>query len=336
MSGDRVQRTKIIDGLATPAFIHNGGYHLINLPVFADGLVDCWEMVDLPLFREKARAGWVGPRVPDGEVLSVHGLGSWTVAGGQWDLDAAGFIDRVMSLLRELNPRMENLQDYHARAEVTVRGDRLAIIDMAGEQPYREVDPGADFPARITGDRLWVLVRSTDYYIASLRVFKDGVCELTHLPSPATLSLDDLRRAVGEGHLVGTIPPGARVGLHGLGSFVAAEEHHCTNPAEMLREVDDLLATINSRPDTLALCRAAHAAYLADPCVALRDALREAYEAVPAHKRRYVGDMDTKDVAVRMIIYGDQELEGWSHRAAGRALGLETLPSFRVPKPRDE
>ena len=75
-----------------------------------------------------------------------------------------------------------------------------------------------------------------------------------------------------------------------------------------------------------------HAAHLADPCVALR----EAHEAVPAHERQYVGDMDTKDVDVRMIIHGDQELEAWSHRAAGRALGLETSRSFPVPKPGGE
>lgn len=336
MSRGRVQRTKIIDGLATPAFIHNGGYHFISMPVFADGLVDCWGMLDLALFREKLRTGWVVPRVPDGETLSVHGLGSWTISGGQWDLDATGLLDRVTSLVRELNPRMENLHDCHGRTEELIRGVRTEILGFASEQPVRIVDPDAAFPERVTGDHLSVIVRSTDYYIADLRIFKDGICELTRLPSPATLTFDDLQRAVSEGNLVGTIPAGARVGLHGLGSFVVAEEQHCADPSEMLREVADLFATISGRPDSLARCRAAYAAYLADPCVAFRDALREAYEAVPAHNRRYVGDMDTKDVAVRMIIYGDQELEGWSHRAAGRALGLGTLPSMRVPKPRDE
>lgn len=44
---------------------------------------------------------------------------------------------------------------------------------------------------------------------------------------------------------------------------------------------------------------------------------REAYEAVPKHNRRYVGDMDTEDFDVRMIIYGEQELESRSHRSSG-------------------
>ena len=64
-------------------------------------------------------------------------------------------------------------------------------------------------------------------------------------------------------------------------------------------------------------------------------ALRAAYEAVPEHHRMYVGDMDTKDVAVRMIIYGEQEIEGWSHRLVARARGLP-LPTIRVPKPKKD
>lgn len=49
----------------------------------------------------------------------------------------------------------------------------------------------------------------------------------------------------------------------------------------------------------------------------------------------YVGDMDTKDVAVRMVIYGEQQIEGWSHRLVARSRGDEELPSIEVPKPRD-
>ena len=39
--------------------------------------------------------------------------------------------------------------------------------------------------------------------------------------------------------------------------------------------------------------------------------------------------MDTKDIAVRMIIYGEQELENWSRRIVGREMGLEELPTIR-------
>lgn len=63
--------------------------------------------------------------------------------------------------------------------------------------------------------------------------------------------------------------------------------------------------------------------------------MRAAYEAVPEHHRMYVGDMDTQDIPVRMILYGEDEIEGWSHRAAARSLGNVELPTIHVPKPTD-
>jgi hypothetical protein len=66
-----------------------------------------------------------------------------------------------------------------------------------------------------------------------------------------------------------------------------------------------------------------------------RAQLRTAYEAVPEQQRRYVGDMDTKDIPVRMVIYGDDEIEGWSHRIVARAQGVTPLPSVNVPKPKE-
>ena len=75
---------------------------------------------------------------------------------------------------------------------------------------------------------------------------------------------------------------------------------------------------------------------MSEPTVANRAKLKEAYESVPEHHRMYVGDMDTKDIAVRMVIYGEDEIESWSHRAVARSLGDEDLPTINVPKPVDE
>jgi len=99
MSGNRIVRTKTIDGVVTPAFIHNGpSYFFVNLPVYADGLVNCWELVDLPLFKKKLRQGWVTTAVPDGQEIHVHGLGSWTVVDGDWPCSATKFFNRVTEL----------------------------------------------------------------------------------------------------------------------------------------------------------------------------------------------------------------------------------------------
>jgi hypothetical protein len=49
------------------------------------------------------------------------------------------------------------------------------------------------------------------------------------------------------------------------------------------------------------------------------------------HNRQYVlHDMDLKDIPIRMIIYGEQEIENWSHRIAARRHGIMPLPWIKV------
>jgi ribA/ribD-fused uncharacterized protein len=67
-----------IEGTWRHVFINNGGkYFLSDLKVYADGLIDCWGLVDLDGFREKVRKGWVATRLPENGQASAHHLGSW-------------------------------------------------------------------------------------------------------------------------------------------------------------------------------------------------------------------------------------------------------------------
>jgi hypothetical protein len=332
----RVFRKMTIDGLVTPAFIHNGSFFLVDLPVYADGLVDCWEMVDLPLFREKLRTGWVTPTARDGAEISVHGLGRWTATGGTWDLNADSLYAHVQALLAALNPRMENLHDCHGRT-VERRGKvNVSILGMPKKHALRLIGPDSALPARVEGDTLSAIVTSgAEYYVARLSVFADGVIEIGSIPSPEVLDMEGLDRAVSSGRLLGRVPRGTRLRIQGLGSFVVDREHWCAAPREQVREVSDLLDNVKGREDSIARCRDAYDEYIADPTQARRETLRLAYEAVPQHNRSYVGDMDTKDIAVRMILYGEQEVERWSHRRVARARGEPVLPTITIPKPKD-
>jgi hypothetical protein len=67
--GRSIRRVMTIDRVVLPAFIHNGGYFFINLPVYADGLVDAWDILDRLLFEEKLSQGWVTTSIPDGESI---------------------------------------------------------------------------------------------------------------------------------------------------------------------------------------------------------------------------------------------------------------------------
>jgi hypothetical protein len=134
---------------------------------------------------------------------------------------------------------------------------------------------------------------------------------------------------------VSSLAPGTRIEIHELGSFEVHEELWSTSIHDVLRSVPDLIDAANERPDSVARCRSVYQTYLANPTEATRESLRVAYEAVPSQNRRFVGDMDTKDVPVRMILYGEHEVESWSHRIVARAHG-EPLPTITVPKPTKE
>ena len=93
-----------VRGVVLPAFIFNLDHHLENLAVYADGLVDAWDLLDRPLFEAKVRAGVVTTAVPDGGTLSVHGLGRWVVQDGRWEHTDDALLARVDAAVRELNP----------------------------------------------------------------------------------------------------------------------------------------------------------------------------------------------------------------------------------------
>jgi hypothetical protein len=291
MSFLRVSRNRSVDGLVTPAFMRNGKtFFFVDLAVFEDGLVGGWELLDLQSFHDELKSGRVTPCARDGAEISVHGLGAWWISDGQWDLDADALAERVDSMLRELNLNPENIRSRRGTAA------RVSTLGSAKKRAVRIVDPHRTPPRRVTGDALSVFVHDGDYRLASLRVFKDGVVELERLAQPETMDHDALARAVEAGRVVGTLPPGARVHIHGLGSFVAATASWSTSATDQLREARDILDRLNDRPDSIARCKAAYEAYSSDPQIARLDALREAYEAVPEIKRLHVEGMEPEEV----------------------------------------
>jgi hypothetical protein len=57
-----ISRTKILEGRYVNSIINNGGsYFLIDLPVYEDGVVNCWETVDIDTLKIKISTGWLTP-----------------------------------------------------------------------------------------------------------------------------------------------------------------------------------------------------------------------------------------------------------------------------------
>jgi len=76
-------------GLLIPAFIHNMQYFYAPLAVYGDGLIDCWGLVDLEIFRRKLKGGWVVTGAPVGTQVSFHNLGWASVSACNWEYTAS-------------------------------------------------------------------------------------------------------------------------------------------------------------------------------------------------------------------------------------------------------
>jgi hypothetical protein len=111
----RVYRQQVLEGVSIPAIIHNGSYFFVDLDVYENGRVQCWNFEDFASFQRDVHRGWVVLSIPDGEAISIHGLGNWRIEQGQWQFTKQTFIAYVERLIRTLNPRWQNIYTYVER-----------------------------------------------------------------------------------------------------------------------------------------------------------------------------------------------------------------------------
>ncbi|MFE4336477.1 hypothetical protein ACFRQM_46190 [Streptomyces sp. NPDC056831] len=110
------------------------------------------------------------------------------------------------------------------------------------------------------------------------------------------------------------LPESAQASAHHLASWKFAEPKTWLTPEMLLGEVRDDIDKLNGRPDSTGRCLTAVDIFREQPTEANRTAVREAYEAIPEHRRRYaLGDMDRKDFPLRVIVTGQgNQIELWS------------------------
>lgn len=102
---DRIYRVgksgEFIRGIALPAFIHNFSYHQVTINVYEDGLIDCWELVNLKEFKRKVKEGWIVTQVPQGADISCHHV-YYGKCGVECYVKIKEFVKEVEDTLREL------------------------------------------------------------------------------------------------------------------------------------------------------------------------------------------------------------------------------------------
>ncbi|MEU5593651.1 NADAR family protein [Streptomyces sp. NPDC020298] len=99
---------KRVPGTWRHAFIRNFDYHLTDLFIYADGLVDCWGLVTLEEFEEKLRSGWVATELPEGARASGHELAAWRFSDPQTWLTPELLLAEIRDTIDQLNGRPDS------------------------------------------------------------------------------------------------------------------------------------------------------------------------------------------------------------------------------------
>ncbi|MEM7040354.1 MAG: hypothetical protein AAF570_25535, partial [Bacteroidota bacterium] len=287
-----IQGRENLRGRLIPGFIHNLYHFYESLKIYEDGVVDCWEAVNLDLFAKKLSSGWVTPKVPNGERLWFHHLGSWNVLDGVWTFDLQGFYDHIVHVIESM--KFDN---------------RSALPN----NPEDRKDPAG------YGDGFYGFLKldTLHYTRTDISVFGDDHIELSNDETPRSITFEELEEMTNAGMLVGQLPEKSRVQLYGLGEFTIGQCHGAVDIQSKVQETRDIIAKINGGPSSGQICRAAYETYLKQPTETNKTALKDAYENVPEHLRVYLlGDMDAKDWPIRMIIYGKDQIKNWSHYIA--------------------
>lgn len=326
-----ITRTETLEGFSIAGIIHNMQYHFTDLQVYSDGLISCWEMVDLSMFKDKLNKGWVVTSIPDGETISIFSLGHWNIEEGKWQHTKETLYDYVYSLVKRLNPTLENLHNYNGNNSKMVGKANVAKHFISEPKPYHFDDPNSFFPKKINGEKFNFFYRNDDdkTYLAELSIYKSGYIEITNLPTKKIYKFEDLDELTEKGILTTDLKIGETITILNLGSFKIVSGSGVDIKFK-LNELTDKFHELNGRENSITKCARILDEYKRNPTKKLRAELKQVYEAVPEHQRIFVGTMDTKDYEVRQIIYGDIVKKEWE-----KDYGYE-YPYDDMPKPTDE
>ena len=292
-------------GRAIQLFINNMQCHLTTINVFSDGAVDCWGFVDLNLFRQKLRLRWVvpGPAKAD-QCISVFHFGMTGCRNAEWLQNSDSIISEVESIVSALNPERKDLVDMQG-SDVETRGKiRYAKMGLPDKKPYRIAESGEE----LFGSSFSILrVLPNAFELTNLFLFSDG---LVKVGWESELSpLDKLKELYGRKEIANSAPAGSRINLPGLGSFEATSDFGGLSENDRINELYDELNKMQGKPSVVTLCARAYKEYEQSPSNDKKELLRQAYERVPKHLRCYCGDMDTRDTAIRTVLYGENHWE---------------------------
>ena len=157
----------------------------------------------------------------------------------------------------------------------------------------------------IIGQALPIFIHNLNFHLTELLVYKDGKIDCWGL-----VDFDTFVSKVKSGWVKTSLPKKADLYAFPLGNFRIKEFFPMQTEEELIKEVKDIVESLNDRPTTSELCTEAFRNWQLNQLNENREKLRTTYEAIPLHKRRFVlGDMDVDDIPIRVVIYGEAEFD---------------------------
>lgn len=139
-------------------------------------------------------------------------------------------------------------------------------------------------------------------FLTDLTIYEDGDIDCWGI-----VSFEEFLQKVEQGWVTVELPQSnnLEISIHGLGGISPGYNYQSyKSNADLIAEVRDILSELKGLPDSSEICRAAWKDYQQESTEEKRRFLRQAYEAIPTHNRRYVlRDQDRKDYPIRQIIY---------------------------------
>lgn len=299
----RMYRKQKVEGVTVPGIIHNSSYFLVNLGIYEDGTVSCWDKCDLDRFCEKLKKGWVVSAVPDGKSLSVNSLGNFKVERGQWNYGIDGFDRYVKDVVKSINPEMANI--YVTTDREAEKWKKARVGFSASPVPFK-LKPGLGY-SMLDGKSNFIFYREIGgkLNLTPLTVYSDKTVRID-ASGDYFYSLEEIEELFRNKSLLTSVKGSEEVFIEGLGTVILSSEG-TVKTSEKIKEIKDTAADLAGDKDSIERCREAYFYYLTSPTEWARENLRKLYEQVPEHKRCFLGDMDTKDSDYIRILYHPED-----------------------------
>jgi hypothetical protein len=293
-----------VRGMTLPIFIHNGSYFLDTLEIYEDGLVDCWELIALDDLPEKVNKNWVTVQAPKGARISIHDLGMATVKDADWLLTNQEFMELVQKALEQLNPNRQNITDLQRLKRKRAAESNIpeSMIGVSRWRPnvYRFTEYGLE----ILGERFPIFYQQNEeVFLTSCITYQNETAQIGF--DETIISIGKIREMLDNNIITTNVPDGTRLTISGLGDFQVLNGYWKVEKDELWKAIENKIAILNGQLDLVSVARQALKIYQENPNRDNHMNLKEAYEAVPKHHRKFIGDMDHKDHEVKRILARD-------------------------------